>query len=146
MAKKGCLVLAHLACRTLLSVSLSPIPVTGLPASRLQLLDHKRALRDHMGFSQEAPDPGNKARRTVPPPGSGSFSSAAWSSWHRRPSPSPSRCGWSCGWWQKDSQRLYLRCLCDLAQANIASTFELLPTRQCRLPKTVMRSTSSWLP
>ena len=33
-----------------------------------------------------------------------------------------------------------------LAQANLASTLELPPTRQCRLTKTVMRSTSSWLP
>ena len=32
MARRGCLVLAHLACRTPLSVSLSPIPATGLPA------------------------------------------------------------------------------------------------------------------
>ena len=32
MAKRGWSVLAHLACRTLLSVSLSPIPVTGSPA------------------------------------------------------------------------------------------------------------------
>ena len=30
--RKGWSVLAHLACRTLLSVSLSPIPVTGSPA------------------------------------------------------------------------------------------------------------------
>ena len=32
MANLGWSVLAHLACRTLLSVSLSPIPVTGSPA------------------------------------------------------------------------------------------------------------------
>ena len=32
MAKRGCLVLAYLACRTLPSVSLSPFPVTGLPS------------------------------------------------------------------------------------------------------------------
>ena len=74
--------------------------LTGNPNFRLQLLDHKQALRDHMGYSQEAPDPGNKARRTVPPPESGSSSSAAWSSWHSRPSPSPSPYGWSYGWWQ----------------------------------------------
>ena len=35
---------------------------------RLQLVAHKKALQDHMGYSQEATDPGNKARRTVPPP------------------------------------------------------------------------------
>ena len=40
--------------------------LTGNPNFRLQLLDHKQALRDHMGFSQEATDPGNKAHRTVP--------------------------------------------------------------------------------
>ena len=40
--------------------------LTGNPNFRLQLKDHKQALRDHMGYSQEAPDPGNKARRTVP--------------------------------------------------------------------------------
>ena len=74
--------------------------LTGNPNFRLQLVDHKQALRDHMGYSQEAPDPGNKARRTVPPPESGSSSSAAWSSWHSRPSPSPSPYGWSYGWWQ----------------------------------------------
>ena len=74
--------------------------LTGNPNFRLQLKDHKQALRDHMGYSQEAPDPGNKARRTVPPTESGSSSSAAWSSWHSRPSPSPSPYGWSYGWWQ----------------------------------------------
>ena len=74
--------------------------LTGNPNFRFQLADHKQALRDHMGYSQEAPDPSNKARRTVPPPGSGSSSSAAWSSWHSRPSPSPSPYGWSYGWWQ----------------------------------------------
>ena len=37
---------------------------------------HKQALRDHMGYSQEASDPSNKARRTVPPPGAGSSSAA----------------------------------------------------------------------
>ena len=53
--------------------------LTGNPNFRLQLVDHKQALRDHMGYSQEAPDPdpSDKARRTVPPPGSGSSSSAA---------------------------------------------------------------------
>ena len=74
--------------------------LTGNPNFRFQLADHKQALRDHMGYIQEAPDPSNKARRTVPPPGSGSSSSAAWSSWHSRPSPSPSPYGWSYGWWQ----------------------------------------------
>ena len=74
--------------------------LTGHPNFRFQLADHKQALRDHMGYSQEAPDPSNKARRTVPPPGSGSSSSATWSSWHSRPSPSPSPYGWSYGWWQ----------------------------------------------
>ena len=74
--------------------------LTGNPSFRLQLADHKQALRDHMGYSQEAPDPSNKARRTVPLPGSGSSSSAAWSSWHSRPSSSPSPYGWSYGWWQ----------------------------------------------
>ena len=43
--------------------------LTGNPNFRLQLADHKQALRDHMGYSQEASDPSNKARRTVPPPG-----------------------------------------------------------------------------
>ena len=74
--------------------------LTGNPNFRLQLKDHKQALRDHMGYSQEAPDPGNKARRTVPPTESGSSSSAAWSSWHSRPSPPPSPYGWSYGWRQ----------------------------------------------
>ena len=64
--------------------------LTGNPNFRFQLADHKQALRDHMGYSQEASDPSNKARRTVPRPGSGSSSSAAWSSWHSRPPPSPS--------------------------------------------------------
>ena len=44
--------------------------LTGNPNFRFQLADHKQALRDHMGYSQEASDPSNKARRTVPPPGS----------------------------------------------------------------------------
>ena len=48
--------------------------LTENPNFRLQLKDHKQALRDHMGYSQEAPDPGNKARRTVPPTESGSRS------------------------------------------------------------------------
>ena len=74
--------------------------LTGNPNFRLQLADHKQALRDHMGYSQEAADPSNKARRTVPPPGAGSSSSAAGSSWHSRPPPSPSPYGWSYGWWQ----------------------------------------------
>ena len=64
------------------------------------LTDHKQALRDHIAYSQEASDPSNKARRTVPPPGAGSSSSAAGSSWHSRPPPSPSPYGWSYGWWQ----------------------------------------------
>ena len=51
--------------------------LTGNPNFRLQLADHKQALRDRMGYSQEASDPSNKARRTVPPPGA-----AAGSSWH----------------------------------------------------------------
>ena len=74
--------------------------LTGNPNFRLQLADHKQALRDHMGYSQEASDPSNKARRTVPPPGAGSSSSAAGSSWRSRPPPSPSPYGWSYGWWQ----------------------------------------------
>ena len=74
--------------------------LTGNPNFRLQLADHKQALRDDMGYSQEASDPSNKARRTVPPPGAGSSSSAAGSSWHSRPPPSPSPYGWSYGWWQ----------------------------------------------
>ena len=41
-----------------------------------------------------------KLAELFPPPGSGSSSSAAWSSWHSRPSPSPSPYGWSYGWWQ----------------------------------------------
>ena len=59
--------------------------LTGNPNFRFQLADHKQALRDHMGYSQEASDPSNKARRTVPPPGAGSSSTAAGSSWHNRP-------------------------------------------------------------
>ena len=74
--------------------------LTGNSTFRLQLEAHKQALQDHMGYSQEATDPGNKARRTVPPPESGSSSSAAWPSWHSRPSPPPSPYGWSYGWWQ----------------------------------------------
>ena len=74
--------------------------LTGNSQFRIQLAGHKQALRDHMGYSQEAPDPSNKARRTVPPPGVGSSSSAAGSSWHSRPPPSPSPYGWSYGWWQ----------------------------------------------
>ena len=69
--------------------------LTGNSNFRLQLAGHKQALRDHMGYSQEASDPSNKARRTVPPPGAGSSSSAAGSSWHNRPPPSPSPYGWS---------------------------------------------------
>ena len=41
--------------------------LTGNPTLRLQLASHKQALRDHMGCSQEATDPSNKARRTNPP-------------------------------------------------------------------------------
>ena len=63
---------------------------------RSQLAGHKQALRDHMGYSQEAADPSNKARRTVPPPGAGSSSSAAGSSFHSRPPPPPT----PYGWWQ----------------------------------------------
>ena len=74
--------------------------LTGNSNFRLQLAGHKQALRDHMGYSQEASDPSNKARRTVPPPGAGSSSSAAGFSWHNRPPPSPSPYGWSYGWWQ----------------------------------------------
>ena len=74
--------------------------LTGNSNFRLQLADHKQALRDHVGYSQEASDPSNKARRTVPLPGAGSSSSAAGSSWHSRPPPSPSPYGWSYGWWQ----------------------------------------------
>ena len=74
--------------------------LTGNSTFRLQLVAHKQALQDHMGYSQEATDPGNKARRTVSPPESGSSSSAAWPSWHSRPSPPPSPYGWSYGWWQ----------------------------------------------
>ena len=52
--------------------------LTGNSVFKLQLVAHKQALQDHMGFRQEATDPGNKARRTVPPPESGSSSSAAF--------------------------------------------------------------------
>ena len=45
--------------------------LTGNSNFRIQLAGHKQALRDHMGYSQEASDPTNKARRTVPPPGAG---------------------------------------------------------------------------
>ena len=41
--------------------------LTGNPEFRLQLASHKKALRDHMGYSQETADPSNKARRTDPP-------------------------------------------------------------------------------
>ena len=40
--------------------------LTGNPTFRLQLVSHKQALRDHMGYSQETADPSNKARRTDP--------------------------------------------------------------------------------
>ena len=70
--------------------------LTGNSKFRIQLAGHKQALRDHMGYSQEASDPSNKARRTVPPPGAESSSPAAGSSWHSRPPPSPS----PYGWWQ----------------------------------------------
>ena len=74
--------------------------LTGNSEFRIQLAGHKQALRDHMGYSQEASDPSAKARRTAPPPGAGSSSSAAGSSWHSRPPRSPSPYGWSYGWWQ----------------------------------------------
>ena len=61
--------------------------LTGNSKFRSQLAGHKQALRDHMGYSQEAADPSNKARRTVSPPGAGSSSSAAGSSFHSRPPP-----------------------------------------------------------
>ena len=70
--------------------------LTGNSKFRSQLAGHKQALRDHMGYSQEAADPSNKARRTAPPPGAGSSSSAAGSSWHSRPPPPPP----PYGWWQ----------------------------------------------
>ena len=70
--------------------------LTGNSRFRSQLAGHKQALRDHMGYSQEASDPSNKARRTVPPPGAGSSSSAAGSSCHIRPPPPPP----PYGWWQ----------------------------------------------
>ena len=70
--------------------------LTGNSKFRSQLAGHKQALRDHMGYSQEASDPSNKARRTVPPPGAGSSSSAAGSSSHSRPPPPPP----PYGWWQ----------------------------------------------
>ena len=70
--------------------------LTGNSKFRSQLAGHKQALRDHVGYSQEASDPSNKARRTVPPPGAGSSSSAAGSSCHSRPPPPPS----PYGWWQ----------------------------------------------
>ena len=79
--------------------------LTGNPNFRLQLADCKHALWDHMGHSQEASDPSNKACRTVFPPEAGSFSSAAGSSWHSRPPPSLSPYGWSHGWWQKESRQ-----------------------------------------
>ena len=61
---------------------------TGNSKFRSQLAGHKQALRDHMGYSQEASDPSNKARRTVPPPGAGSSSSAAGSSQQASPTAS----------------------------------------------------------
>ena len=70
--------------------------LTGNSKFRSQLADHKQALRDQMGYSQEDSDPRNKARRTVPPPGEGSSSSAAGSSCHIRPPPPPP----PYGWWQ----------------------------------------------
>ena len=57
--------------------------LTGNPKFRSQLAGHKQALRDQMGYSQEDSDPRNKARRTVPPPGEGSSSSAAGPSSHQ---------------------------------------------------------------
>ena len=74
--------------------------LTGNPTFRLQLVSHKQALRDHMGYSQENTDPSNKARRTDPPMEAGSSSTAAGSSWHSKPPPPPSPSGWSYGWWQ----------------------------------------------
>ena len=41
--------------------------LTGNPKFRLQLASHKQALRDHMGYSQEAADPSGKARRADSP-------------------------------------------------------------------------------
>ena len=70
--------------------------LTGNPTFRLQLVSHKQALRDHMGYSQETADPSNKARRTE----AGSSTTAAGSSWHSKPPPPPSPSGWSYGWWQ----------------------------------------------
>ena len=70
--------------------------LTGNSKFRSQLAGYKQALSDHMGYSQEASDPSNKARRTVPPPGAGSSSSAAGSSCHNRPPPPPP----PYGWWQ----------------------------------------------
>ena len=70
--------------------------LTGNSKFRSQLAGHKQALRDHMGYSQEAADPSNKARRTAPPPGAASSSSAAGSSYHGRPPPPPT----PYGWWQ----------------------------------------------
>ena len=74
--------------------------LTGNPEFRLQLASHKKALRDHMGYSQETADPSNKARRTDPPTEVGSSSTAAGSSWHSKPPPPPAPSGWSYGWWQ----------------------------------------------
>ena len=74
--------------------------LTRNPTFRLQLASHKKALRDHMGYSQETADPSNKARRTE----AGSSTTAAGSSWHSKPPPpfaltfALSR--WSYGWWQ----------------------------------------------
>ena len=74
--------------------------LTRNPTFRLQLVSHKQALRDHMGYSQETADLSNKARRTDPPKEAGSSSTAARSAWHSKPPPPPSSSGWSYGWWQ----------------------------------------------
>ena len=71
--------------------------LTGNPNFRLQLFDHKQALRDHMGYSQEATDPGHKARRNCPPRQN---REAPRRQRGLPASPSPSPYGWSYGWWQ----------------------------------------------
>ena len=74
--------------------------LTGNPTFRIQLASHKQALRDHIGYSQEA----TKARRTDLPTEVGSSSTAAGSFWRSKPPPPPSPSGWSYGWWQECSR------------------------------------------
>ena len=73
--------------------------LTGNSNFGIQLAGHKQALRDHMDYSQEASDPTNKARRTVPPR-SGKLLVCSRVFLAQWASPIAFALGWSCGWWQ----------------------------------------------